>query len=172
MFIDLHRWWWYFLYNGTAGSKYLEYNPGSELNIFPWTKNNENWIGWSSWTDKSRTKESNKSWTKGIKQQNKRATIKIIYNNWQTSIMHNINKSRVSLLSRSKCDRPALYRVKNILVITELIIATLFDRVLTVRHHMLPRAFVLTQLSHSQKPFMYHRWLTYNTPIQITNLVP
>ncbi len=49
------------------------------------------------------------------------------------SIMHNINKSRVSLLSRLKCDRPALHRVKNILVITELIITTLFYWVLIVR---------------------------------------
>jgi hypothetical protein len=65
--------------------------------------------------------------------------------------MHNINKSRVSLL---KCDRLALHRVKNILVITELIITTLFDRVLIVRYFMLPRAFVLTLQSSSQKPFM------------------
>jgi hypothetical protein len=30
-----------FLYNGTAGSKYLEYNPASELSLFP--MNNEQW---------------------------------------------------------------------------------------------------------------------------------
>ncbi len=44
--------------------------------------------------------------------------------------------------------------LKNILVISELIIATLFDRVLIVRYLMLPRALVLTQQSSSQKPFM------------------
>jgi hypothetical protein len=38
---------------------------------------------------------------------------------------------------------PSIARVKNILVITELIIATLFDRVLIVRYLMLTRAFVL-----------------------------
>jgi hypothetical protein len=35
----------------------------------------------------------------------------------------------------------------NILVITELILATLFEQVLIVRYLMLTRAFVLTQLS-------------------------
>ncbi len=30
--------------SGTTGSKYLEYNLGSELNIFQWTMNNEHWI--------------------------------------------------------------------------------------------------------------------------------
>jgi hypothetical protein len=39
---------------------------------------------------------------------------------------------------------PVLHRVKNILVITELIITTLFGRVLTVRYTMLLRAFVFT----------------------------
>jgi hypothetical protein len=43
--------------------------------------------------------------------------------------------------------------LKNILVITEPIIATLFDQVLIVRHLMLLRAFVLTRLTSSQKPF-------------------
>jgi hypothetical protein len=38
----------------------------------------------------------------------------------------------------------ALHRVKNILVITELIITTLFDRVIIVKYPMLPRAFNLT----------------------------
>jgi hypothetical protein len=38
----------------------------------------------------------------------------------------------------------ALQRVKNILVIMEQIITTLFDRVLIVRYPMLLRAFVLT----------------------------
>jgi hypothetical protein len=36
----ISRWWW----TGTShtmGSKYLEYNPGSELNIFLWSMNNE-----------------------------------------------------------------------------------------------------------------------------------
>ncbi len=76
MFIDLYRWWWYFLYsryNGrtgcyTMGSKYLENNPGSELNLFLWTK-------WKA-------KESNENKV----EQNKRTTIiksrnnnKIIY---------------------------------------------------------------------------------------------
>jgi hypothetical protein len=37
--------------------------------------------------------------------------------------------------------------LKNILVITEMTIATLFARVLIVRHRMPTRAFVLTQLS-------------------------
>jgi hypothetical protein len=37
-----------------------------------------------------------------------------------------------------------LHRVKNILVIMELIITTLLDWVLIVRYPMLPRAFVLT----------------------------
>jgi hypothetical protein len=47
----------------------------------------------------------------------------------------------------------ALHRVKNIIVITEQIITILFDRVLIVKYPMLPRAFVLTYKSSSQKPF-------------------
>ncbi len=39
---------------------------------------------------------------------------------------------------------PVLHRVKNIFVITELIITTLFDRVLKVRYPMLLRASVIT----------------------------
>ncbi len=35
--------------------------------------------------------------------------------------MHNINKSRVSLLNRMKCDRPSIAQGKNILAITELL---------------------------------------------------
>ncbi len=49
MFIEFHRWWWYFLYNSTAGLKYLEYKPGSELNIFffeQWRMNNEKQKNW------------------------------------------------------------------------------------------------------------------------------
>jgi hypothetical protein len=80
------------------------------------------------------------------------------------SIMHNINKSRVSL---QHCTE-----LKNILVIMELIIATLFDQVFIVRYLMLPRAFVLTQLNSLKKPFMQQGWLTSNTLIQMTNLVP
>ncbi len=29
--------------SSTTESKYLEYNPGSELNLFFWTMNNEQW---------------------------------------------------------------------------------------------------------------------------------
>ncbi len=50
-------------------------------------------------------------------------------NNWHKHHMHNINKSRVSLSNRLKCDRPGIAQGWNIFVITELIIATLFDRV-------------------------------------------
>ncbi len=39
---------------------------------------------------------------------------------------------------------PVLHRVKNIFVITELIIATLFDQVLKVRQSKLLRVSVLT----------------------------
>jgi hypothetical protein len=47
---------------------------------------------------------------------------------------HNTNKSRVSLLYRLKCDRPSIAQSKNIHVITELIITTLFDQVLKVSY--------------------------------------
>ncbi len=71
---DLHTWWWW---TGTScttgtGSKYLEYNPGSELNII--LMNNEQW-----------TKEpnENKSWAKDEEKSN---------NN--NKIMHNIAGTR------------------------------------------------------------------------------
>ncbi len=47
--------------------------------------------------------------------------------------MHNINKSQVSLLNMLRCDRPGIAQGLNIFVITEVIITTLFDRVLKVR---------------------------------------
>jgi hypothetical protein len=49
------------LYNDTAGSKYLEYNPGSELNLFSFeqqTMNNEK--AKESNENKSRTKVEQK----------------------------------------------------------------------------------------------------------------
>ncbi len=50
-----------FLYNRcTTGSKYLEYNPGSELNIFHWTLNNKHWIEQNN----QMKQKSNKGWTK------------------------------------------------------------------------------------------------------------
>ncbi len=58
--------------------------------------------------------------------------------------MHNINKSQLSLLKRLKCDCPGIAQFKNILMISELKITTLFDRVLIVRYPMLLRASVLT----------------------------
>ncbi len=60
------------------------------------------------------------------------------------STMHNINNHKCLYGNRLKCDRPALNRVKNILVITELTIATLFARILIMRYRMPTRAFVLT----------------------------
>jgi predicted XRE-type DNA-binding protein len=45
-----------------------------------------------------------------------------------TTIILNVNKSRVSLMNRLKCDCPALNKVKNIFVITDLTITTLFAR--------------------------------------------
>ncbi len=59
-----------------TGSKYLEHNPGSELNIFLWTMNNEKQkkIEWKQ--------KSNKGWTK-VKQQQKKTS-----NNDKT--IHNI----------------------------------------------------------------------------------
>jgi hypothetical protein len=64
--------------------------------------------------------------------------------NWHKHNMHNINNTRVSLLNRLKCDRPGIARSYNILVMTELIITTLFDRVLIVRHPKLLRVSMLT----------------------------
>ncbi len=43
----------------TTGSKYLEYNPGSELNIFSWTMNKEK--ANDRMENKSRTKDEQKS---------------------------------------------------------------------------------------------------------------
>ncbi len=48
---------------------------------------------------------------------------------------------------------PVFHRVKNILVITELIITTLFDWVLIVIYPMLLRASVLTLKSSPHKPY-------------------
>ncbi len=58
--------------------------------------------------------------------------------------MHNINKSRVSLLNMLKGDHPGIAQGQNIFVVTKLVIATLFDRVLKVRKSKLLRAYVLT----------------------------
>jgi hypothetical protein len=46
------------LYNGTAGSKFLEYNPGSELN--PFSLNNEQWKAKESNETKIPTKDEQK----------------------------------------------------------------------------------------------------------------
>jgi hypothetical protein len=60
--------------------------------------------------------------------------------------MHNINQLQVFLLNRLKCDRLSIAQSYNILVIIELIITTLSDRVLLVivRYPMLLRVSVLT----------------------------
>jgi hypothetical protein len=43
-----------------TGSKYLGYNPGSELIVFSWTNNNEQWKEQKNWVKQ----KSNKRWTK------------------------------------------------------------------------------------------------------------
>jgi hypothetical protein len=43
------------------------------------------------------------------KANNNKKTTTIIHNDyWRTSLIHNINKSQVSLLNRLKCDHPIL----------------------------------------------------------------
>jgi hypothetical protein len=121
------------LYNGTAGSKYLEYNPGSELTIFSFEQRT------MKSKDPMKTKvekKMNKTQMKIEQQQQKsNNNNKILHDITGTQAMHNIHKPRVSLLNRLKCDRPALHRAKkNILVIMELIITTLFGPVLIVRY--------------------------------------
>ncbi len=59
-FMDLHRWWWIGT-SRTLGSKHLEYNPGSELNLFLWTTNNEQWKQKNRMENKSRTNDEQNS---------------------------------------------------------------------------------------------------------------
>jgi hypothetical protein len=61
------------------------------------------------------------------------------------SIIHKIIKSRVSLLNKLKCDHPTFAQGENILVLTELTIATLFAQVLMVSHLMPTRVSLPTQ---------------------------
>jgi hypothetical protein len=115
---------------GTTGSKYLEYNPGSELNIFQWTMNIESWIEQNNRFNKSWTKDEQRRMNKLNNNNNNNTR-----DNWQTSIMHNIKEiTSVFIELGWNVTIQYLHRVKNILVITELTITTLFARVLIVRH--------------------------------------
>jgi hypothetical protein len=129
-----------FLYNTslTTGSKYLEYNPGSELNFC--LLNNEQWKAKGiKWKQKSNKECMEKSNNEKITNNNDKYT----WFNWHMNTMHNINKLRVSIEKVEMWLSRHCTGLKNILVITELIITTLFDRVLMVRYHMLPRVPVL-----------------------------
>jgi hypothetical protein len=76
----------------TTGSKYLENNQGSALNIFLMTNERRT-------KELNENKKLNKIRVKIKQPQNERALIiKQYMINWHMSTMHNINKSRVSLL--------------------------------------------------------------------------
>jgi hypothetical protein len=135
------RWWCCTV----TGSKYLEYNPGSELNIFPvnkWTMNNElnKIIEWKQWAKSEQNKIINQ-WNKVEQKMNKdkwmfwttvinRTTIIIHDITVRQALRTTLTNHECLYWNRLKCDRLKLHRVKNIPVIMELTITTLFARLL------------------------------------------
>ncbi len=74
--------------------------------------NNEQWIN-EKQKNRMRTKVEQKNKWKSNNKLNKRTmAINNTRYDWHINTMHNINKSRVSLLKRLKCDCLALHRVK------------------------------------------------------------